>query len=203
MKFVEPLRTLHQIEAVLSRFGGPLAHRNKALFLFGVTSALRISDILAMKWTDVLDFEDYDEGNGEVIAFRSTVEVREKKTGKRKVFPLSSAVASVLGEWRRLNRGAWIFSAPGGSRPISRVHAWRVLHRAAEKAGISGIGTHSLRKTWGYHARRSGVSIALIMSALNHSSEAVTLRYLGFTDDEVRAAYDSVAALLTGGEEKQ
>ncbi len=202
MRFVEPLRTRGQIDAVLAQFGGPLFHRNKALFLFGVTSALRISDILSMRWADVLDFEDYGDGNGEVMAFRTTVEVRERKTGKRKVFPLSPPVASVLGEWRRANRGEWIFSAPNGPRPISRVHAWRVLHRAAERAGIVGIGTHSLRKTWGYHARRSGVPLALIMSALNHSSEAVTLRYLGFTDEEVRAAYDAVAELLTRGEEK-
>ena len=199
MKYVEPIRSREEIDAVLSAFTGPLAPRNRALFLLGITSALRISDLLALRWTDVLDLEDYNSGHGSTLAFRPSVEVRERKTGKRKVFPLGSIVAGALGEWRSVNRGEWLFSNAEGCAPISRVQAWRVLSRAAALAGLKGIGTHSLRKTWGYHARKNGVSIALIMEALNHSSEGVTLRYLGFTGEEVRAAYDLVGGLLTDG----
>lgn len=199
MRYVEPIRSRAEIDAVLSAFSGKLAARNRALFLLGITSALRISDLLALRWTDVLDLEDYNSGHGSTLTFCASVEVRERKTGKRKVFPLGSTVAGALGEWRRVNRGEWIFSNDSGGAPISRVQAWRVLSRAAALAGLKGIGTHSLRKTWGYHARRNGVSIALIMEALNHSSEGVTLRYLGFTWEEVRAAYDLVGGLLTDG----
>ena len=199
MRYVEPIRSRAEIDAVLSAFSGQLAARNRALFLLGITSALRISDLLALRWTDVLDVEDYNSGHGPTLAFRPSVEMRERKTGKRKVFPLGSTVAGALGEWRRVNRGEFIFSNVGGGAPISRVQAWRVLSRAAALAGLKGIGTHSLRKTWGYHARKNGVYIALIMEALNHSSEAVTLRYLGFTGEEVRAAYDLVGGLLTEG----
>lgn len=199
MKFVEPIRTRAEINAVLSAFAGPLAARNRALFLLGITSALRISDLLALRWTDVLEVEDYNSGHGSMLAFRPSVEVKERKTGKRKVFPLGGIVAGALGEWRIVNRGPFVFSNASGGAPVSRVQAWRVLSRAATRAGLHGIGTHSLRKTWGYHARKNGVSIALIMEALNHSSEGVTLRYLGFTSDEVRAAYDLVGGLLTDG----
>jgi site-specific recombinase XerD len=48
-------------------------------------------------------------------------------------------------------------------------------------------GTHTLRKTWGYHARKNGVELALIMHKLNHNSLAYTKRYLGITDDELEA----------------
>lgn len=57
-----------------------------------------------------------------------------------------------------------------------------------QSVGLRGIfGTHSLRKTWCYHARMNGVDLALIMYKLNHSSLAYTKRYLGITDDELQA----------------
>ena len=49
------------------------------------------------------------------------------------------------------------------------------------------FGTHSLRKTWGYHAQMNGVDLALITYKLTHSSLAYTKRYLCITDDELEA----------------
>ena len=64
MRYVEPIRSRAEIDAVLSAFSRKLASRNRALFLLGITSALRISDLLALRWTDVLDIEDYNSGHG-------------------------------------------------------------------------------------------------------------------------------------------
>ena len=68
-----------------------------------------------------------------------------------------------------------------------RLQAWKFITTICKSVGLRGnFGTHSLRKTWGYHARMSGVDLALIMYKLNHSSLVYTKRYLGITDDELQ-----------------
>jgi integrase len=54
------------------------------------------------------------------------------------------------------------------------------------------IGTHSLRKTWGYHAWKIGFNPAIIMKTLNHSNLAMTKRYLGIQQDDVNELYDQL-----------
>ena len=72
--------------------------------------------------------------------------------------------------------------------PIKRGQAWKFITTICQDVGLQGnYGTHSLRKTWGYHARMNGVDLALIMHKLNHESIAYTKRYLGITDDELLA----------------
>ena len=68
---------------------------------------------------------------------------------------------------------------------ITQQHAWRVLTNAASACGLSyKIGTHSLRKTFGYMLYRKGKGIELIQGLLNHSSPEVTLAYIGITQDD-------------------
>ena len=72
--------------------------------------------------------------------------------------------------------------------PIKRGQAWKIVTGICHQVGLRGnFGTHSLRKTWGYHARMQGVDLALIMHKLNHERIAYTKRYLGITDDELQA----------------
>ena len=72
------------------------------------------------------------------------------------------------------------------TQPTSRKQAWQLVSTICRDVGLRGnYGTHSLRKTWGYHARMNGVDLALIMHKLNHSNLAYTKRYLGITDEEL------------------
>ena len=84
-------------------------------------------------------------------------------------------------------------SREGDNKPISRQQALNILKDAAESVGVKeNIGTHSLRKTWGYHAWKSGYNPALIMETLNHSNLSVTKRYLGIRQDEINDLYDNL-----------
>jgi site-specific recombinase XerD len=91
----------------------------------------------------------------------------------------------------RSSRLFWFFFGRprrGFMQPIRRGQAWKIIMTICQQVGLRGnFGTHSLRKTWGYHARMQGVDLALIMHKLNHESIAYTKRYLGITDDELQA----------------
>jgi integrase len=90
---------------------------------------------------------------------------------------------------------ALIKSRKGGA--ISRIQAYRIIRAAAEALGFrSRVSCHSLRKTFGYHAWKSGVSPAVIMEIYNHSNFAVTRRYLGVTQDDKDEVYRKLAEVI-------
>ena len=178
MQFVQPIRDRKKIAAMKKILASN--PRNLLLFVLGINSALRVSDLLKLRVWDVLD-----EG-GKTKDF---LEVREQKTGKTKQFELSKNARKAL----RLHFDAvnpkpshYLFrSREGRNQPLSRQQAHKILSDAAETVGITErVGTHSLRKTFGYHAYKAGVSISLLQWLLNHSSQSTTLRYLGLTQDD-------------------
>jgi integrase len=172
---VEPIRDLTKIEAMKKVLRGQNI-RDWLLFTMGINSALRVSDLLCLKQADV-----YDD-RGRVL---DAVRIREHKTtGKEKLFRLNQSARRALEEYIRSvvhDPDAYLFrSRQGANRRISRQQAWDLLSNAAKTVGIAGcIGTHTMRKTWAYHAYRQGADILLLMKALNHSAPAVTLRYIG------------------------
>jgi integrase len=79
-------------------------------------------------------------------------------------------------------------SRQGGNRPMSRTRAYQVLREVAQRHGVEHIGTHTLRKTFGYHFYKQTGDVALLQRILNHSSPAITLRYIGIEQDQIDAA---------------
>ncbi|ANS45907.1 putative integrase/recombinase YoeC [Bacillus thuringiensis] len=79
-------------------------------------------------------------------------------------------------------------SRKGKNRPIGRSMAYKILKRTAAEFGLDEIGTHTLRKTYGYHMYMQTKNIALLMEIFNHSSEKVTLRYIGVNQDAMDQA---------------
>lgn len=178
MNEVQPIKNKRDIERMKRALkGNP---RDLLLFIIGINSSLRISDILALKVGDVSD--EY-------------ITLRERKTNKRKRIRVNSAIQDAVN--RLVPTGAsaddWLFPSRKGTAPISRVQAWRILNAAADRAGLNiELGTHSLRKTFAYHAYKNGTDIALLMRVLNHGSQRETLRYIGIEQEAIDDVYIDV-----------
>jgi integrase len=177
MKYVEPIRNKQQIDAVKNY----LKNRNLRdclLFILGINSGLRISDLLLLKISDVKT--------------KDRIVIREKKTGKIKDFPLSDTCKKIINEYLTNNNcdSGWLFKSKKGNRPITRIQAYRIMNQAARAVGIKeAIGTHTLRKTFGYWAYKGGADVTRIQKLLNHSAPSVTLAYIGITKDELDNIY--------------
>lgn len=174
---VQPLKKKRDIERMKQSLHG----RDLLLFTVGINSSLRISDILPLRVKDVSD--DY-------------IYVSEKKTGKSKRIRVNNAIKKAVKQLVPQDAQAddYLFPSRKGNAPISRVQAWRILNAAADRAGIGHIrfGTHSMRKSFAYHAYKSGVELPLLMRVLNHSSEKETLRYIGIEDEQIDEVYIDV-----------
>lgn len=188
MEFVEPIRDRKKLEA-MKRYLKKRSLRDYAMFVFAINSALRISDVLKMRIGDIVD----DSGR-----IKTHYELRERKTRKAKRFAIAPNARKAikeyldsLGDW---NRDDYLFrSRKGANRPITRHRAYGIIAEAARACGVTErIGSHSCRKTWAYHAYKNGVDLAIIQSALNHSSQRETLRYIGIRGDEIDDVYVSL-----------
>ena len=182
MQMVHPIREVRKIEAMkkILRAGGK---RNELLFTLGINSALRVSDLLGLKVADVLD----EKGR-----LKEAVSLNERKTGKSKLFPLNDSAKKAIKEYVdeiKPEYDAPLFPSRKGGNAISRVQAWEILSNAAEAVGLEHIGTHTLRKTFGYHVYMRTNNLGLVQKLLNHRSSSETLRYIGIEQKEMDDAY--------------
>jgi len=183
----EPIRDKNKLRQLAGYYLQRGQLRNYVLIILGSHTALRISDLLRVTWPDV-----YDEGVGD---FRSHIILTEKKTGKQKTIALNRQAVTALRLLYPHRRGVFVFvSNRRDERAISRVQAWRVIRAAAEAIGLAGvIACHSLRKTFGYFAWKSGVLPVMLMDIFNHSSFEITRRYLGISQDDRDKVYLDMA----------
>jgi len=170
---VDAIRSREEI-SVIKEFLRKKGAGYELLFVMGINTALRIGDLLSLSVGDVVD------AKGEIAP---AITLKEEKTGKIKRFPVNESLRSALTEYfacqgRRVRSEPLFVSRK--KRALSRYQAWRVLKAAGESAGLNNIGTHSLRKTFGYHVyKKSGADIGLVQKLLNHSASGATLRYIG------------------------
>ncbi len=180
MECVEPIRNRETIESVKRILKGN-GTRDFLLFLMGINIGLRISDILKLKVGDVMN-KDY-------------IEITEQKTGKYKRFPITISFKEVLEDYIiGKSPEEWLFPSQRGEQPITRMQAYRIINNACQKAGITAhIGTHTLRKTFGYHFYQEKKDVALLQCIFNHSAPSVTLRYIGINQDIIDSSLHSFA----------
>ena len=185
MEFVQPIRDLKKIDTI-KKLLKQQNLRNYCLFVLGINSGLRISDLLKLRISDVSE-------KGKI---KDRIRLREKKTNKFKDFPLSNSTKSALKEYlktREYNENEPLFISRKNKGFLLRQQAYKIINDVAKSVGIKEkIGTHTLRKTFGYHAYNNGYDITLIQKLFNHSSPSVTLRYIGITQDEMDDVYLSL-----------
>lgn len=172
--------------------------RNRVLFNLGIFTGRRISDMIKLNVRDVA----YIDKRGR-LCVRERLEIREQKTGKFVDLILNYTLKRVLSKylrqrrkhcetlWALLNEPLLKSQKPrrNGEYRITRRQALRILVDAGRACGITyRIGTHTLRKTFGYILYQQRKSIELIQKLLNHASPAITLAYIGITSDDMDEA---------------
>lgn len=169
MNTVEPIRDINKVWDIAD-YLRQKNERDYVMFLFGIYVGLRISDILKLKVRDVKN--------------RNHVIIREQKTGKEKSFPINDELRPILNRYiRGKAEYDWLFPSRRGDGHITRQRAYQVLSDAGARFGLEAIGTHTLRKTFGYHFYQQTKDIATLKEILNHSDISVTFRYIGITQD--------------------
>ena len=184
MATTQPIRNKHQVCELAGYYFRKGQLRNYALIVLGVHTALRISDLLRLRWEDVYDFDNR--------CVRVNINITEHKTSKSKTIALNKSAVKALSMLASQFAafGRFVIENPKTGKAISRIQAYRIIRAAGEALKFQiRVSCHSLRKTFGYHAWKSGVSPAVIMEIYNHSSLAVTRRYLGVTQDDKNAVY--------------
>ena len=180
---VEPIRDWDKIQEIKSLLLNEENYRDWLLFSLGLNFALRISDLLRIKVSDVYDVDMFP---------KNRVHLREIKTGKENILTITNGSRELLTQFHQLSRikysDDYLFkSRQGGNKPIDRVQAYRIINNIVNRVGLMdlNVGTHTMRKTWGYHAyKRFNLSLDEIMLKLNHQSIQSTKRYIGLTQDE-------------------
>jgi len=199
MKGCRPL-TDEEIELIAASFGGMYAARDKALFLLGIYSGFRVSELLSLRLGDVVQ--------GDQILDRITVQRRhmKNKTCGRTVL-LKPLTKESLSTWidelkaeGHTGPDTFLFrSRKGGNSPITRVQAYRLLKEAYATNEMMGkLGTHSMRKTFANkvysHFKRElaeGKPVDLFRmtsKALGHRNINSTDQYLSFLEEEIDEA---------------
>lgn len=187
MKFVEPIRNLEDIKKIKKILKADREIRNLLLFTAGINFALRIGDLTK------LQIKDLFEEDGSIKEFFYIKESKTQKSSKRTI---TDSVKEVLELYRekypRIVEGPdnYLFFAqktsPLGSKNIERGMGLLIVKHLTGLVNLKGnFGSHTLRKTYGYQARKADMPIELIQHKLNHSSIRVTERYLGITADEI------------------
>ncbi len=172
MKVVQPIREKKKINAMKTLLR-EYNEKYYLMFRIGVNVGLRVSDILTLKVSDV--------------RAKDHITITEQKTGKRKRFilpnTLQKEIAKFINQNNLENDEFLIQSRKGSNMPISRIQAYRVLNEIGKQIGLEEVGTHTMRKTFGYHHYQKNRDIAILQDIFNHAAPSITLRYIGITDD--------------------
>jgi integrase len=175
---VDPIRKIKDIQAIAKMLMD--SQRNHLLFVMGTNNGLRTGDLLKLKVGDVRTMKVGD-----------TLMIREGKTGKRNMLVMNKRIYKSFQtylEKLRPEDEAYLFASRKGSKAITIQCVNNMVKQWAQSINLKGnYGAHTLRKTWGYVQRTVyGDGFEILCKRFNHSSPAITMRYLGIEDKEIQ-----------------
>ena len=180
---------LHEVQDTLLnnfRYG----RRNYTIFQVGKATLLRVSDVLALRRNEIFN----DDGTIKKNAY-----IRDKKTDKPNTLYLKPVNQDLIDYLQWLNENKiqsdWLFpSIKHPDRHITEKQFYKIMAKTGDLLGINYLGTHTMRKTGAYRVYpQTNYNIGLVMSLLNHSSEAMTLKYLGLDQVSREQMLDKVS----------
>ena len=173
---VKDVETIRDISRYLVKH---FSQREADIWNFGINTALRISDLLNIRFDDI-------QGD--------TITLKEAKTGKTRKITLNNTALRIIKQ-RKADHPSHVFLFQATSRnvgstlkPVSRQHAASALRAVGTIVGVH-LSTHSMRKTRGYHLWKNGTPLEVVAKMLNHSGPAVTMRYIGLDAETIRDTY--------------
>lgn len=178
---VEPIKDKKDVEAI-EQYLSKHSLRNQLIWAFGTNTGLRISDILGLNVDDVRN--------------KQYVEIVEKKTKKYKRFPLNDKLKNLIRKYLVIRDKMYsltddepLFIGKKHCR-LHRSQVYRFINEVCRNLGITvNVGTHTMRKTFGYHHYKQNNDVALLQKIFNHSSPSITMRYIGIAQEELDESY--------------
>lgn len=170
MRYVQPIRDRDNIQNMKNELLKS-GFRNYMIFNIGINTGLRISDILNLKVKDVKD--------------KTHIVITERKTSKATRILINSNLRNDINNYinNMMDEDYLFKSQKSINNPITRIQAYRILNAAAKNLNLEDVGTHTLRKTFGYWHYNMYKDVAILQEIFNHSSPSITLRYIGINDD--------------------
>ena len=178
----EPLRTMKQIKLVRSLIQTSTDYplRNRLLFDIGINNGIRTIDILSLAVSDVVD----QNGNP-----KSETTIIESKTGKTRTVRFNKDIQAEIKTYlaKRMFKSDWLFpSTKQRDKHLSTQAIYRMFKRISDgEPSLPGLTAHSMRRTFGYHFYKRTHDIVPLMKLFNHSSQAITLRYIGIEKEDM------------------
>jgi len=178
---VQPLKTKQEVNELIEALGmSQNGLRDQLLFKLGVTTGLRCGDLVALTVEQVIG--------------KSKFQILEGKTKKERTVILSHVMEEIADYTQTLPEGTvYLFPSRKGDSHISTTQAYRIITKAGDMIGNNSIGTHTMRKTFGYTYYQATKDVATLMEILNHSSEKTTLRYIGITKESIEKSIKGVS----------
>lgn len=189
---------LHVLEKEIQNAPTPakkqLAYRNKLLFLLGINLGIRASDLRTLRWSFFLD-ESGDFKDCYVLQPK-----KQRKQGKFVKLYFNQTVKKAILDYTNIYKiddiNDLLFYSQKGSA-ITEHRLSDIIKTVAKEAGIKqNVGSHSLRKTWGFwcwhEADDKNKAVIVLQKCFNHDRSLTTLKYIGILDEEISDMYNSI-----------